>query len=413
MKMSWLLAAMLVCSCSINSSYGQEAADVTGADSLALRKKSRAATLPLPEEGVFYLRMGKPGGVTVKSTRKTRSGYFPPDSTALPVVPLAAPDTTPITVSIPTPKHEEIHVRAAAPPATQPLVSETVSWQDVRDMERYLLDQLDRRIGEAIDVNQAALNDTEAYLGERMDDRFDALGRRINDLSDDLNRLSDGQQGTVVVAPATSGRALPGEDVSTQPAGAVPPVVPAPVDVNRVPAGPTMIPIVERVEHAILETGVFLALTVNFEFGKDALLPASKPTLDAVGEVLIKYPDLLIEVAGHTDNTGPLQVNIRLSQERADAVRDYLVDSFDALAPERIVAKGYGPSRPIASNDNGTGRMLNRRVEFVVLNPEATEKYTRRPVVEKQSEDELRQMLRQLLEEELQSVNPPGQDSLQ
>ena len=72
----------------------------------------------------------------------------------------------------------------------------------------------------------------------------------------------------------------------------------------------------------------------------------------------------VLEIGGHTDNTGDASGNQRLSQERADAVRDYLVkQGADGSA---IIAKGYGDARPLASNDTDEGRFRNRRIEFSV-----------------------------------------------
>jgi outer membrane protein OmpA-like peptidoglycan-associated protein len=122
-----------------------------------------------------------------------------------------------------------------------------------------------------------------------------------------------------------------------------------------------------------LETGLFRAFEVNFSSGRSTLLPRAKRSLDAVGEVLQQYPSLRLEIAGYTDAVGNEDANQELSQERASAVRDYLVDQF-ALAPDRFEVQGYGEARPIASNDTPAGRELNRRVEFVVLNPEEAER---------------------------------------
>ena len=73
-------------------------------------------------------------------------------------------------------------------------------------------------------------------------------------------------------------------------------------------------------------------------------------------------PDINVEVSGHTDNTGASATNLRLSQARADAVRAYLATK--GVAPERMVAKGYGPAQPIAPNTTSAGRAQNRRVEL-------------------------------------------------
>ena len=108
---------------------------------------------------------------------------------------------------------------------------------------------------------------------------------------------------------------------------------------------------------------------------------------------------------------------MRLSRERASAVRSYLLSVYPEIDPDRIVAQGYGPTRPIASNDRQTGRMLNRRVEFVVLNPEATERYTREQLLPSASdprrEEDVRRLLRQILEEELQVLQTAKPDTSQ
>ena len=125
-------------------------------------------------------------------------------------------------------------------------------------------------------------------------------------------------------------------------------------------------PDVRVVERAILDRGLFRTIEVVFEFDESTLLPVSTRTLDAVGEVLTRNPELVIEVAGHTDSIGTEAYNEELSQARAATVRQYLLDRF-SLDPNRLVARGYGEARPIADNSTPTGRTLNRRVEFVVI----------------------------------------------
>ena len=104
---------------------------------------------------------------------------------------------------------------------------------------------------------------------------------------------------------------------------------------------------------------------VLFEQGKPIMLPTSYPDLDAVVEFMLDNPNVEIELAGHTDNQGSSKQNYQLSQDRVDVVADYLVDK--GISKKRITGKGYGGSRPIASNKNPTTRKLNRRVEFVIV----------------------------------------------
>jgi outer membrane protein OmpA-like peptidoglycan-associated protein len=101
---------------------------------------------------------------------------------------------------------------------------------------------------------------------------------------------------------------------------------------------------------------------VTFETGRSALRTDSYTILDMVATSLINNPDINVEISGHTDNTGSAATNLRLSQARADAVRAYLATK--GVAPERMVAKGYGPQQAVAPNTTPAGRALNRRVEL-------------------------------------------------
>ena len=84
--------------------------------------------------------------------------------------------------------------------------------------------------------------------------------------------------------------------------------------------------------------------------------------LDVVAQSLLDNPEIRVEVAGYTDNTGSATMNVRLSQARADAVRAYLASR--GLSPARMVSRGYGPDSPLATNTTAAGRAQNRRVEL-------------------------------------------------
>lgn len=102
---------------------------------------------------------------------------------------------------------------------------------------------------------------------------------------------------------------------------------------------------------------------VFFETGRSVIRPISFDLLDEVAGLLLARPDAgAIEVAGHTDSQGDARVNERLSLERAESVVAYLVRR--GVPGSRLVARGYGASRPVADNGNATGRDANRRVEF-------------------------------------------------
>lgn len=101
---------------------------------------------------------------------------------------------------------------------------------------------------------------------------------------------------------------------------------------------------------------------VNFQTGRSALTPESFAVLDQVAGSLVANPEINIEVAGYTDNTGSAAVNTRLSRARAIAVRAYLARR--GVVPSRMVARGFGPSSPVTSNATAAGRAQNRRVEL-------------------------------------------------
>lgn len=104
--------------------------------------------------------------------------------------------------------------------------------------------------------------------------------------------------------------------------------------------------------------------SVLFERGTDNLIPESNNELDLVVSFLQTNPRVVIDLSGHTDNRGIHSHNVRLSQQRVNKVKEYLVSK--GIAAKRISGKGYGGTKPIASNDTEESRMLNRRVEFTI-----------------------------------------------
>lgn len=103
---------------------------------------------------------------------------------------------------------------------------------------------------------------------------------------------------------------------------------------------------------------------IEFEFNSAKLRPYSKTTLDLVADLMFRHPSLKLMIFGHTCNIGSEQYNLWLSQKRAEAVKNYLARV--GVLGEYVKAKGFGESRPIASNDTEEGRKKNRRVEFVL-----------------------------------------------
>lgn len=131
-------------------------------------------------------------------------------------------------------------------------------------------------------------------------------------------------------------------------------------------------PISEK-EAELLDTGKLRLRNVFFDTNKATLKPESYAALDEAGQILEKWPQLKIEVGGHTDSQGAEAYNMDLSRRRAQAVLDYLTGKFKINADQYTV-KGYGESNPIASNDTAQGRAQNRRVELTVLNKEVLKK---------------------------------------
>ncbi len=115
-----------------------------------------------------------------------------------------------------------------------------------------------------------------------------------------------------------------------------------------------------------IEVGQTVRLNnIFFDFGKATLRTESYPELDRVVKVLLENQTMEIEMSGHTDNVGSDEDNLSLSGNRAKAVRDYIISK--GIVEGRIIANGYGETKPLATNDTDEGRQMNRRVEFTIL----------------------------------------------
>ncbi|MDI3290122.1 OmpA family protein [Polyangium sp. 15x6] len=113
-------------------------------------------------------------------------------------------------------------------------------------------------------------------------------------------------------------------------------------------------------------TQIVILQEVNFATGSDVIAPESYALLEQVGSVLAQHPEIArVAIDGHTDNVGAERANVTLSQRRAVAVVRWLVDH--GVDARRLEARGFGPRRPVASNDKPEGRAKNRRVEFQIL----------------------------------------------
>ena len=117
---------------------------------------------------------------------------------------------------------------------------------------------------------------------------------------------------------------------------------------------------------AVVEEKIVITQKIHFEFDRAVIRPISYPIVDDVAYLLQRNPQIRqIRVEGHTDWIGPDAYNQKLSERRAYAVRDYLISK--GIEPDRLIAVGYGETRPIADNNTVKGRARNRRTEFVVM----------------------------------------------
>lgn len=120
----------------------------------------------------------------------------------------------------------------------------------------------------------------------------------------------------------------------------------------------------DELKQQIETDGKTLIYGIYFDTGKASIKPESKPTLDAIAELLKKNPSLLLYVVGHTDDTGSVAANLDLSRQRAKSVVDALTSGYQITA-NRLQAEGVGPYAPASNNTSDAGKQKNRRVELV------------------------------------------------
>ena len=129
-----------------------------------------------------------------------------------------------------------------------------------------------------------------------------------------------------------------------------------------------LIPIAKPKDQPAESAAPVVLRNIFFEFGSAILKPESYAELERLANLLHNAPDLRIQINGHTDNVGDSAANLRLSEARALAVKDFLIGK--GIAADRLRHKGYGMQRPIADNDTPEGRARNRRTEFEMINAE-------------------------------------------
>jgi OOP family OmpA-OmpF porin len=106
--------------------------------------------------------------------------------------------------------------------------------------------------------------------------------------------------------------------------------------------------------------------TVYFETNKANFKPATISKLNEAIEIIVKYPTAKFEISGHTDSIGNNESNLKLSKERATAVKNYLVSK--GVSSNNLTAKGFGETQPVKSNMHNAGRAANRRVDIKLIN---------------------------------------------
>ena len=182
-------------------------------------------------------------------------------------------------------------------------------------------------------------------------------GRKVNadgcELDSDGDGIVDGEDKCPTVYAKTA-------DGCPPPVAAVAPVAePAPAPVAEPAPAPAaaLAPVAAPAPKALKLEGV------NFDYDQAVVRQEDFAVLEQAAATLKEWGEVKVEVAGHTDSRGTDDYNMSLSQRRADAVRSYMIDK--GVAADRLTAKGYGESQPVADNGTEDGRFQNRRVELV------------------------------------------------
>jgi outer membrane protein OmpA-like peptidoglycan-associated protein len=111
--------------------------------------------------------------------------------------------------------------------------------------------------------------------------------------------------------------------------------------------------------------GKFITHGILFDVNKSSIKPESMGALNEIVKIMKDHSDLNFEIDGHTDSDGNADANMKLSQQRADAVKAKLIEM--GIAESRLTTKGFGATKPIDKNDSAEGKANNRRVEFVKI----------------------------------------------
>lgn len=177
-------------------------------------------------------------------------------------------------------------------------------------------------------------------------------------------RMVDTAMGTLDSAAASAAATASG--VATDVANWVKHKLPGGAELNAPPEGieHRMVRFIDDSSAMVNDTTWFDFDRLNFETGSATLRPDSREQLQNVASILKAYPNVNIKIGGYTDNTGDAAANMKLSQDRADAVKREL--EVQAIAPTRLAAEGYGSQHPVADNATDEGRAKNRRIALRV-----------------------------------------------
>ena len=125
----------------------------------------------------------------------------------------------------------------------------------------------------------------------------------------------------------------------------------------------------KRPKNALVQVGkkeITIKQQIQFAVDSAQILPASNPLLNEIADAFVRTPGLRrVEVQGHTDNSGSADRNMLLSEQRSQAVADWL--SSHGVASDRLVAKGYGQTKPLVPNVTTGNKAKNRRVQFIIV----------------------------------------------
>ncbi len=131
----------------------------------------------------------------------------------------------------------------------------------------------------------------------------------------------------------------------------------------KIPINPVLKPVTNKKVNKDFKNITFP--DILFETGSAKIIRSEKKGIEEIADFLLKYPSVYLEIHGHTDNQGTSEFNMQLSKDRAAAAKKLII--AEGVAPGRIITKGFGDTKPVASNDTEEGKAQNRRIEFHIF----------------------------------------------